>query len=42
LPGKAAAKRADAEEAAPSSNDAEAPLKPGGAEIVSLDKFRKK
>lgn len=25
-----------------SSNDAEAPVKPGGAEIVSLDKFRKK
>jgi hypothetical protein len=40
---KAASKRAaEAEEAAPSSNDAEAPLKPGGAEIVSLDKFRKK
>ncbi len=33
---------AASEEAAPSSNDAEAPLKPGGAEIVSLDKFRKK
>ncbi|HYD15968.1 MAG TPA: ClpXP protease specificity-enhancing factor SspB [Hyphomicrobium sp.] len=42
-PLKATAK-ADApdEEAAASSNDAEAPVKPGGAEIVSLDKFRKK
>jgi uncharacterized protein len=30
------------EAAAPSSNDAVAPQKPGGAEIVSLDKFRKK
>jgi uncharacterized protein len=33
---------ADAEAAGESSNDKEAPPKPGGAEIVSLDKFRKK
>lgn len=32
----------DDETAASSSNDAEAPPRPGGAEIVSLDKFRKK
>jgi len=33
---------AESEEAGESSNDKEAPPKPGGAEIVSLDKFRKK
>jgi hypothetical protein len=33
---------ADADKEPTSSNDAEAPAKPGGAEIVSLDKFRKK
>ncbi|MCC7251770.1 ClpXP protease specificity-enhancing factor SspB [Hyphomicrobium sp.] len=33
---------APADEEAASSNDAEAPARPGGAEIVSLDKFRKK
>lgn len=43
LVANAGAKRsAMADEEAPSSNDKEAPAKSGGAEIVSLDKFRKK
>ncbi|HEX2840232.1 SspB family protein [Hyphomicrobium sp.] len=42
LAAKSGSKRSNSDEAAPSSNDAEAPIKPGGAEIVSLDKFRKK
>ena len=40
--GAANKRSAETEEAAESSNDKEAPPKPGGAEIVSLDKFRKK
>jgi hypothetical protein len=40
---KSAPKRPEAaEEAAPGSGDEETPVIPGGAEIVSLDKFRKK
>jgi hypothetical protein len=35
-------KRPSAGDEPASSNDAEAPARPGGAEIVSLDKFRKK
>jgi hypothetical protein len=45
LSGKAGAKRSTAasdEEAAANSESDDAPARPGGAEIVSLDKFRKK
>lgn len=40
--GKSGAKRAAPSEDQAPDADAEAPAKPGGAEIVSLDKFRKK
>src|SRR5690606_39162533 len=42
LAANAGTTRRAASDEATGSNDAEAPPKPGGAEIVSLDKFRKK